>query len=151
MSSSGVVVPACSSPRDFHATSNVALPEVSSVVVPEPVNRSPFHSVLALLTTGLGMVSPSSQAVSARRAGGAPDSAVLLIPPHRVPEHTGRSHPRTGGAPTSEGEGCRPAPRAAPAAPCPSSGWGPGSSAPTGATCPRPTPAPSWTPRWRAG
>src|SRR5690554_26411 len=55
MSSSGVVVPPGCSPRDCHATSKVALPEVSRVVVPEPVNSSPFHSVLALLTTGLGI------------------------------------------------------------------------------------------------
>src|SRR5690625_4232550 len=83
MSSSGVVVPlpACS-PRDCQATSKVPTPEVSSLVDPEPVNSSPFHSVLALLTTGLGMISPS-RALAARWAGGA-RSAPLLSSHHRA-------------------------------------------------------------------
>src|SRR5690625_158585 len=89
MSSSGVVVPlpACS-PRDCHATSKVPTPEVSSLVDPEPVNSSPFHSVLALLTTGLGMISPS-RALAARWAGGARSAPLSVITPQSGGDHTG--------------------------------------------------------------
>src|SRR5699024_5045811 len=94
MSSSGVVVPAPdSSPRDFQATSNVALPDVSRVVVPLPVNRSPFHWVLALLTTGLGMISPSVLGPEGR---GTQRRAAPLITPQPRAGHTGGESGKNG-------------------------------------------------------
>src|SRR5690625_2868672 len=53
MSSSGVVDVVSPSPRDFQLTSKVPCLEVSRVVLPEPLNSSPFHWVLALLTTAM--------------------------------------------------------------------------------------------------
>src|SRR5690606_9668062 len=57
-SSSGVVTESEPPARAFHSTSNRDSPEESSGVRPDPVNRAPFQTVLALLTTGLGMVAP---------------------------------------------------------------------------------------------
>jgi len=55
ISSSGVVFPPDSSARAFQLTSKVPSPEVSRVVRPEPLKRSPFQVALALFTMGVGI------------------------------------------------------------------------------------------------
>src|SRR5690625_2924461 len=81
MSSSGVVDVVSPSPRDFQLTSKVPCWEVSRVVLPEPLNSSPFHWVLALLTTAM-VLSRYVVARPPRREDGADGQRQVCVAGH---------------------------------------------------------------------